>query len=288
MAIEEMFLLDLLMDMGILAAIQFSMDRPCPKRILRATLVLQGATALCISASFLHAAVPLFFPIAAFALLGRRRLKTILEAALALFCAYAACAGFMVVSGKRIPAVLGCMLLLCLLLRRRRHIRNQWNIEIILEKNLCKCCFTALIDTGNRLKEHRSALPILIAEERVIRKAVETISPDEYIPVPYGALGGCGEILCFRADALYIRCGNGRILSAPECLIGIYPSVIPGSTHALAPPEFAQCPAGRLFPNIPHINISRRYFNGVFKHKAIHLWAGGTDSQGLGMLHRRQ
>lgn len=288
MAVEAMFPLDLLMDVCILSAVQLALDRPCLKRLLRAILLLQLMTVFSILLPAARAAMPLALALAAHALLGRRSIRAVIEAGLALFCGYAACAGFLSLSGRRMATTLSGLLFFCVLLYRRRHIRSQWNIEVILEYKGRQRCFTALIDTGNRLKEHLSGLPVFIVEEATLGRTIEDIHPDSCISIPYGVLGSSGEILCFRPDKLSIMRDDGSSTAAPECLVGIFPSRIPGSTHALAPPEFAQCTASRPPFPISHIKSSRRYSHGVFKHKAIHLWPGGSNPQRFSMLHRRQ
>ena len=287
-ALEDFFFSDLLMDGCILAAVQRALDRTCLRRLFRALLVLQcfgiAGMILHLNPALLQLAA---YPFAAMALLGKRSFSAVLEAAASILCGYAAGAGFLMLTGKRLTGTVCLLGLFCMLLFRRRHIRSHWNIEIILEKNGHRACFPALIDTGNRLREQFSGLPVLIAESAVLGKLTDTLDPDACITLPYGVLGSSGEISCFRPDGLYIRC-DGRRLPAPECLIAVFPQRISGRLHALAPPEFAAAlPASNTGLN-SILNTYRRFYYGVFKHKAIHLRPGGTDAAGFGMLHRRQ
>ena len=106
--------------------------------------------------------------------------------------------------------------------------------------------FPALIDTGNRLREHASGLPVLIVEERAageIAALAGTLSPDQMRPLPFGVLGGTGEISCFRCDEIHILLPGYGKTEAPPCWTAIYPGRIPGGTCALAPPEFADAVA---------------------------------------------
>ena len=101
----------------------------------------------------------------------------------------------------------------------------------------------ALIDTGNRLHEPISGLPVLIVEERAVKKmlppSLDPARPDKHLPprfrlVAYGALGGSGKMACFRPDELLVCYGEGW-LRAPDVWVAVYPGKMPGGAQALAP-----------------------------------------------------
>lgn len=285
-AVEELFPLDILMDACVLACVQLALDRFCLRRLFRATLVMVFFTVACILLGLRNLALQLLIcPIAAFALLGRRRVRQILEAACGIFCCYGAAGGFFHLVGRWSPAILPCMPLFALLLRRR-NIRAQWIVEVRLEYKGAHACFSALIDTGNRLREHRSKLPVLIVQASVLGALSDKIEPSDCVFLPYGVLGSSGEIACFHPDRLMMRVGD-RWKHAPECLAAVFPDRIPGRFRALAPPEFILQSEHGFFPDAL-IKRYRRFYHGVFKHKAIHLWSCRTDSPGFGMLHRRK
>ena len=281
-AIEAYFLpLDIGMDLCILVILQAALDRICFPRLLRAQAALCGFT-------LLFFALPqwkfllqwMVFPAAAAFLLDSLRIRRILEGSAALFCGYAAAAGFCTLAGRRWTAVLAGLAAFGLLMHRR-HIRSRWNIEITIKKNGNTCRIPALIDTGNRLREHKSRLPVLIAEEDALFPI--EIDPAECRTLPYGVLGSSGEIACFRADRIMI---SGR--SAPECWVAVFPGRIPGRIRALAPPEFADCTREKPEFIMAVRNRLRRFYHGVFKRKAVHLRFCGSVSKGFRVLHRRK
>lgn len=234
--------MDLLMDLIMLSAAQLSLSALCLKRLIAAQLLLSGATFACLcfgKLRMLH--LPVFILGAAIAT-GERRPGRILEAAAAMLLSAFTAAGLYILSGNLLLPISGCALLIYLL-RRHRHLHYKWNIEIRIEKNGCCESIPALIDTGNRLKEHSRSLPVLIVESGAapsLAKMMQTLEPDEIRTLPFGVLGGSGEIRCFYPDSVYIVQSGTRLMPAPPCCVAIYPGRIPGTTHALAPPEFAQ------------------------------------------------
>ena len=190
------------------------------------TLPLQGAVCLCSAAL----------------LLREKRIRSLIAASAAILLTSTAAAGFAMLGGSSVWAAAGC-LLGGFLLRRKRNPRSIWNIEILAEKDGVFDRFTALIDTGNRLTEHRSALPVLIAEEQAIPSLsllLETMKPDQIRTLPFGVLGSSGSLRCFYPDKLFILSHDGSKLPAPPCWIAVFNGKIPGFTRALAPPEFAE------------------------------------------------
>lgn len=208
-----------------------------------------------------------------------------LAAASILLCCVSA-AGLMALLGNgfRFYPAFAAFLLTLSLLRSRLHIRYRWNIEVLAESCGHRLCFRALIDTGNRLREPLSGLPVLIVDSNLI--------PPDFFQAKharllrFGVLGSSGEIPAYRAERVRIRLPNGSYRAAPECYIAVFPGKIPGSIQALAPPEFTE--AFDPLPTTTQRRNVRRYPHAVFKHSTINLWTGRTDSQRLRLLHRRK
>lgn len=138
-----------------------------------------------------------------------------------------------------LPATLAGLLIglsvTSLLFSVRKKMRSSWitTISIVIKKRSVR--LRALIDTGNRLHEPISGLPVIIVEEKLI----ETMLPETgYRHVAYGALGGNGTLRCFRPDEIWIAEGKHR-KRAPNAWIGISEVALPCATDALAPSEFA-------------------------------------------------
>jgi len=124
-----------------------------------------------------------------------------------------------------------------------------WDVTVLIALKGKSVNLRALIDTGNRLREPISGLPVIIAESEALKPLFSDLSFDR-LPcrqVAFGALGGRGTIRAFRPDCVLIRRGD-RFVRAPEVWVAVYPGRIPGPTRALAPPSFAVIPGGRIHP----------------------------------------
>lgn len=148
--------------------------------------------------------------------------------------------------GSRISltiALCAGLLLIHLLLTVRNNRIESWEVTLSLRYRGKCVSFKALIDTGNRLREPISGLPVLIAESSLLRNLLPD-GADESIPcrqIAFGSLGGGGMVRCFHPDTVLIRRGN-RLVQAPEVWVAVYPGKIPGVSRALAPPSFAVIP----------------------------------------------
>ena len=115
---------------------------------------------------------------------------------------------------------------------------------------------TAMIDTGNRLREPFSDLPVLIVSGRCLTTVIDAVCMDEREILPpgfrvvrYRVLGGGGYMRCFRPERISTLKGREWI-DAPDMWVAIYPGSIPGGLDALAPPavcggEDARAQSGR-------------------------------------------
>ena len=272
MAQANFFPMDPAMDLCILAAVQLSLGRIHIPRLIAAQLLLSAFTTACL---FLRIdALPIWiliaplFPSAAIAC-GAKTPRRTIEAAACMFCIGAAAAAFSLLSGRKpfICASTGVILLL-FLFRRRRNMKCIWNIGVSVEKDGLCANFEALIDTGNRLREHSSAQPVLIVEAGAsgdLASYAEALPESEKRELPFGVLGGAGKISCFKPDHILLHPPGSKAIPAPKCWIGIYPGRIPGATRALAPPEFAEAlQENRIIPEQIQ-NGARRFCYGVFK-----------------------
>lgn len=240
-ALALTLLTDSTMDAAVLAVTQRAIDRLDVKRLLRG----MGMLALC-SAGCLICGAPgwigqlLACPAAAYALLGGGGWRRIAEAAACIHAAYAALAGFMLVSGRKAWIIAPSVLMLSVLLRRRSHPLCRWNVDICIGKNGLRAYLPALIDTGNRLRDHACGMPVLIAEEAALGRIAASLRPSELRSLSYGVLGSGGSLRSFAPDEVWLATDGGW-LRAPQCRVALFPGSIPGTIRALAPPEFARC-----------------------------------------------
>lgn len=134
------------------------------------------------------------------------------------------------------PACLAAGALLTLLVSAGRPPGSRdWQVALCLQVDGHCARFPALIDTGNRLREPLSGLPVLIAEAALVR---DILPESGYRTLGFGALGGEGRMACFRPDALWIGSGRKR-RRGPDVWVAVSPAPLPGLCQALAPPEFA-------------------------------------------------
>lgn len=137
-----------------------------------------------------------------------------------------------------LPAALGAGLLLLgamMSLHRRRLM--TWEVTVLLSLRGRTINFRALIDTGNRLHEPISGLPVLIAEADLLHDFLQSL-PVPFRSVAFGGLGGNGSVRCFHPDMILIRHGE-QFVRAPDVWVALYPGQFPGASRALAPPSFA-------------------------------------------------
>lgn len=97
--------------------------------------------------------------------------------------------------------------------------------------------FSAIIDTGNLLKEPISALPVLIADEKALGKRflISARASKHLREAAYASVGGDGFMACLRTASMEVN-WTGRWVKAPDMYLGLYPGVMQGGVHALAPP----------------------------------------------------
>lgn len=139
-------------------------------------------------------------------------------------------------------ALLGAMALLAATGARQKRLVT-WEVQVFLSAGGGEARFRALVDTGNRLREPFSGLPVLICERGVLADVLpagyDALPPGETPPgfrkVGYGALGGSGRLNCFRPELCLVDYGSGYLRS-PDLWVAVYPGRMPGGVRALAPP----------------------------------------------------
>lgn len=245
MSIERFLLVNLVMDAALMAVVARSCGTFSPARVLLGAALASAYAAVAAARPLPWAGIP--FRIAALTAMaglcaGRAnprlfRIEALLLAAGALLAGGAA-ALFPALARPTVAgngaALLGLMLY-SELLRRRHPLRAGCWMNIALRGRERTVRFEALIDTGNHLREPVSGLPVLIAEERLVRD----ILPDsDGRRVPYGGLGGNGWLTCFRPAEAWTERGSRRA-ALPGIWVGVFPGRLPGPASALAPCEFA-------------------------------------------------
>jgi len=146
-------------------------------------------------------------------------------------------------------AVLGAAFLF-MLFREKINRVEKWEVQVIARKRGQQVHFTALIDTGNRLHEPISGLPVLIVEQKQIERLLpegfcnEAICPG-FRRIAFGGMGGNGFLQAFRPDELLVNYSDGW-MRAPAIWIGVYPGCMPGDVRALAPALLGTVGAGGM------------------------------------------
>lgn len=118
----------------------------------------------------------------------------------------------------------------------RRRWLDTWDAALDIGLSGRRASVDALIDTGNRLIEPISGLPVIVAEEG----ALTALLPEGYAAggmdqagfrrIAYGGVGGDGTLLCFMPDSIS---AEGQPIYG--IWIAVYPGKLPGKYHALAP-----------------------------------------------------
>lgn len=122
------------------------------------------------------------------------------------------------------------------LLSLQRRWLDSWETTIRISDGDSVVSFPALIDTGNRLTEPISALPVIIVESSLIKNLIpcnintSTSLPRGFRLIAYGGVGGNGMLPCFMPRSIT---SNGKKIR--DIWVAIYPGRLPGKYRALAP-----------------------------------------------------
>ncbi|NLF27204.1 MAG: hypothetical protein GX592_04840 [Clostridiales bacterium] len=256
-SIEAYLLTNFVMNLLAIAAIARSLGRVKWARVLLAAAlgavyaVLAQLPRLRFLGSF--ALLPLFSAVLSAIALPADSLRSVATGALSLL-AGAVFLGGVQLSAMRLfsgsptlvfllGALVGTGALVAVSSVRRKRIVT-WEVQVFLSVNGGEARFKALIDTGNRLKEPLSGLPVLIVERAVLADVLpgnydqcsaNGAAPPGFRQVGYGALGGSGRLNCFQPELSLVDYGNG-FLKSPDLWVAVYPGKMPGGVRALAPP----------------------------------------------------
>ena len=255
-SLEAYFLINLAVDVALIAVVArtngcFRLWRTLTGGFLAAVYALLVRT---VSERLAHPAIQLVLIVpVSLIVTGDPSPHKWLSVAFQLSCGALMLGGIGGLAARNIAAGIGGgLLLLSLLLNVRRHRMSAWDVTVCLRYRGRSTSFRALIDTGNRLREPISGLPVLIAEASLLRGIFPT-DRDSAVScrrVTFGALGGGGSVRCFHPDSVLI-CRGSRLIPAPEVWVAVYPGKIPGSSRALAPPSFAIIPG-----NVPPLHYT--------------------------------
>lgn len=120
-------------------------------------------------------------------------------------------------------------------------------VTLRISTRMGSCEVQALVDTGNRLHEPLSGLPVVIVGRRSLQGILDSSClgyPPSRLPpgfrlIHYGALGGNGQMHCFRPKSVSFKYGK-QWNEAPDMWVAIYPDELPSHIEAVAPPVFNQ------------------------------------------------
>jgi len=134
------------------------------------------------------------------------------------------------------------------LFRIRVERVEKWEVEVIVRSSGRQVRFTALIDTGNRLHEPVSGLPVLIVEYAKVAALLPKgfcadVPQTGFRRVAFGGIGGNGHLNVFRPDDVFVNYSDGW-MRAPAIWIGVFPGYMPGGACALAPAVLGAIGAG--------------------------------------------
>ena len=243
MCLESYVAVNLLADLILLGAVSRALGLFSWRRVIASAWLCALYAVVCAARPRPWSALPVqlaMLALTTFILSGRSAGRLRGEAALSL------CAGALIGSGvaavtrlRGAPAaLLGTAaggLTVCGLFIAQPPGTRRYRILVRLIVERRAVCFTALVDTGNRLREPVSGLPVLIAEAGLLKGAL----PDAgFRELRYGAVGGDGVMTCFRPTSVWIGRG-ARMRRAPDAWVGVSPGPLPGVFRALAPSVYA-------------------------------------------------
>lgn len=265
MSIEGYFIASFLIDLGVLAAAAVRVRGVRAGRVLLGALAgalgASAATGLKWTAAFWPPALCLSLSLCV--MLGGRRARVWMRTAAWTAAATLLTAGLtlsaMVWLKLSAPwAAIGAagvtFVAACLAPQGGREETAETPVRITTRMGTAEV--TAMIDTGNRLREPFSDLPVLIVSARCLTTVIDAVCMDEREILPpgfrvvrYRVLGGGGYMRCFRPERISALKGREWI-DAPDMWVAIYPGSIPGGLDALAPPavcggEGARAQSGR-------------------------------------------
>lgn len=162
--------------------------------------------------------------------------------------------GIQVVMKKWISSNYGWMamgsmlyLLLCILngeaLKRTENSTHSV-VKIRIKAYTGEAEVNALVDTGNKLREPLSGLPVVIVNESKLADIFETgdscLMDGKTLVcsrvIRYGTIGGNGEMRCYKPKFVLFKDERGWRMGA-DVWVAVYPGEISSGIEALAPPS---------------------------------------------------
>ena len=137
------------------------------------------------------------------------------------------------------PALfLAAMLLYALFTGCRRRAREVREVRLRLDFSGGQVEVCALVDSGNRLHEPLSGLPVLLVERECLERALGRRTLDRLEgqgrPVRFRSLGSSGELICLPARRLQIV-RRGRLFPAGDVFVAPCEHTLSGEHQAIAP-----------------------------------------------------
>lgn len=137
------------------------------------------------------------------------------------------------------PALfLAAMLLYALFTGCRRSAREVREVRLRLDFSGGQVEVCALVDSGNRLHEPLSGLPVLLVERECLERALGRRTLDRLEgqgrPVRFRSLGSSGELICLPARRLQIV-RRGRLFPAGDVFVAPCEHTLSGEHQAIAP-----------------------------------------------------
>ena len=121
----------------------------------------------------------------------------------------------------------------------RRRSREERSVRLMLSLGRSRIELSALVDTGNRLHEPLSGLPVLIVEKRFLEKELgrETLEDMQRQAglVSFRSLNSRGEMPCLRARGLQIVERKGVFRPAGDVCVALCEHTLCGEHPAIAP-----------------------------------------------------
>lgn len=147
--------------------------------------------------------------------------------------------GIQLALGQASPALfLAAMALYALFTGCRRSAREVREVRLRLEFSGGQVDVCALVDSGNRLHEPLSGLPVLLVERECLERALGRQNLDRLEaqgrPVRFRSLGHSGELNCLPARRLRIV-QRGRLLPAGDVFVAPCEHTLSGEHQAIAP-----------------------------------------------------
>lgn len=141
--------------------------------------------------------------------------------------------------GKRsAPAFCAALVLYAVFGDTRRAAREERSVRLRLYLGSGCVDLSALVDSGNRLHEPISGLPVLVVRRECLERALgrrQLLALSQAgRPVRFRSLNGGGEMLCLRARRLQILRG-GRAFPAGDVFVALCEHTLSGEHQAIAP-----------------------------------------------------